>query len=143
MEQNYKNHSRLVPGHHFVAGGLLLLTTVGATRNLFQSLDDDHRLYNASLILIIVVILWFVWAYSRAFALKAQDRVIILEEKIRHQQLTGRALNSQLRPAQIIALRFASDAELPALAERAATENLGSKQIKQVINNWKADHHRV
>lgn len=143
MEQNYKNHSRLVPEHHYIAGGLLLLTTIGAVRNLIQSFDDEHRLYNASLILVIVIILWIVWAYARAFALRAQDRVILLEEKLRHQQLTGKPLNSQLRPSQIIALRFASDAEFPSLSERAIRENLSAKQIKQSIQHWKADHHRV
>jgi len=143
MEQNFKNHMRLVPGHHFIAGSLLLLTTIGAVRNLIQSFDDEHRLYNASLILVIVIIIWFVWAYARAFALKAQDRVIMLEERLRHQQLTGKPLNSQLRPSQIIALRFASDAEFPSLSERAAKENLNAKQIKQSIQHWKADYYRV
>ncbi len=143
MEQNYKKHTRLVPVHHFITGSLLLLTTIGATRNLIQSFDDEHRLYNASLILVMVVILWLVWLYSRAFALKAQDRVILLEERLRHQQLTGKSLNSQLRSSQIIALRFASDAEFPALCERAANENLSAKQIKQSVQHWKADHHRV
>lgn len=143
MEQNFKNHSRLVPIHHFVSGGLLLLTTIGAVRNLIQSFEDEHRLYNASLILVIVIILWLVWAYSRAFALKAQDRVILLEERLRHQQLTGKPLSNQLRPSQIIALRFASDAELPSLSERAAKETLSAKQIKQSIQHWRADHYRV
>ena len=143
MEQNYKNHIRLQPVHHFVTGSLLLLTTVGAVRNLIQSFGDEHRLYNAALIVVMVVILWLLWLYARAFALKAQDRVILLEEKLRHQQLTGKALSSQLRPSQIIALRFASDAEFPVLAERAVKESLNSKQIKQSIQHWKADHHRV
>lgn len=143
MEQNYKNHSRLVPVHHFVTGGLLLLTTIGAVRNLIQSCDDEHRFYNASLILVMVIITWLVWAYARAFALKAQDRVILLEEKLRHERLTGKPLNSELRPSQIIALRFAGDAEFPALCERAVKENMSAKQIKQSIQNWKADHHRV
>lgn len=143
MPQNYKNHSRLVPVYHYIAGGLLLVTTVGAMRNLIQSFNDDDRLYNASLIMAIVIILWFIWIYARAFALKAQDRVILLEERLRHQQLTGKPLSSQLRPPQIIALRFASDAEFPSLSERAVKENLTAKQVKQSIQHWRADHHRV
>jgi hypothetical protein len=143
MEQNYKNHSRLHPVHHFITGSLLLLTTIGAVRNLIQSFDDEHRLYNASLIAVLVLICWLIWLFSRAFALKAQDRVIMLEEKIRHQQLTGKPLSSDLRPSQIIALRFASDAEFPALAARAEKENLDNKTIKQSIKNWRADHYRV
>jgi hypothetical protein len=143
MQQNYKNHRRLVPVHHYVTGSLLLVTTIGAIRNLYQSFDDEHRLYNAALIMVMTVILWLIWLYSRAFALKAQDRVILLEEKLRHQQLAGKPLNNQLRPSQIIALRFAGDDEYAALCEKAVSENLSSSQIKQSIKNWKGDHHRV
>lgn len=143
MEQNFKNHSRYVPAHHLVAPLLLLATTIGAVRNLMQSFDDEHRLYNAALILVLTLVIWIVWWYSRAFALKAQDRVILLEERLRHQQLTGTTIDARLRPSQIIALRFASDAELPALAGKAADENLSSKAIKQSIRQWKGDYHRV
>jgi hypothetical protein len=143
MEQNLKNHSRYVPLYHLVAAVLLVAILIGAVRNLVQSFDDEHRLYNAALIVALTITLFIVYWYSRAFALRAQDRVIMLEEKLRHQQLTGKPLNPQLRPGQIIALRFASDAEFPALAERAATENLSSKSIKEAIKNWRADHYRV
>jgi hypothetical protein len=143
MEQNYKNHSRYIPLYHMIIPFLLLVTTIGAFRNLFQSFDDDHRVYNAALITMIVLILWFIWFFSRGFALRAQDRLIMMEERNRHQQLTGRPLSHQLRPSQIIALRFASDGEFPGLAERAVAENLGGKQIKQSIQQWRADHYRV
>lgn len=143
MEQNFKNHRRYQPLYHFVAATLLLAITVGAVRNLIQSLDDEHRLYNASLILALSVLLGFVWFFSRAFALKAQDRVIILEERLRHQHLTGRPLSAGLRFSQIIALRFASDAEFPALCEKAEKERLSPNQIKQLVREWRADHHRV
>jgi hypothetical protein len=143
MEQNLKNHSRYIPLYHIISPLLLLAITIGAIRNLFQSLDDDHRLYNAALIVAITVLLWIIWWYTRAFPIRAQDRVIMLEERLRHQQLTGRALNPDLRPAQIIALRFASDAEFSALAEKAAAENLSSRQIKESIKSWRADNFRV
>lgn len=143
MEQNFKNHNRYVPGYHYFASLLLLAITIGAGRNLWQSLDDEHRLYNAALIMAIAVVLWIIYWYTRAFALKAQDRVIMLEEKLRHKQVTGRPLDPRLRPSQIIALRFASDAEFPALAAKAAAENMGSRQIKQSITSWRADRYRV
>jgi hypothetical protein len=75
--------------------------------------------------------------------LKAQDRAIRAEESLRHFVLTGKPLDSRLRTGQIVALRFASDAEFPALAQKAAEEGLSSKEIKQSIQNWRADHYRV
>jgi hypothetical protein len=62
---------------------------------------------------------------------------------LRHFVLTGKPLDSRLRLSQIIALRFASDLEFPALAQKAAEEGLSSKEIKQSIQNWRADYNRV
>ena len=81
--------------------------------------------------------------FTRTFALKAQDRAIRAEENLRYYVLTGKLLPSSLRVGQIVALRFAPDAEFPALAEKAATNNLSGKEIKQSIQNWKADFYRV
>lgn len=143
MEQNLKNHSRYVTGYHFVTTTVLLLTTIGAIRNLLLSFGDEHRLYNAALILALVVVAWLLFWYTRAFPLRAQDRLILLEEKLRHQQLTGKPLDPRLRPSQVIALRFASDAEFAALAQKAADENLPAPEIKKQIRHWKADRFRV
>jgi hypothetical protein len=77
------------------------------------------------------------------FALKAQDRAIRAEENLRHFVLTGKLLPAGLRIGQIVALRFAADEEFVALAVKAASENLGSKEIKQSITNWKEDTYRV
>ena len=79
----------------------------------------------------------------RTYALKAQDRAIRAEEQLRHFMLTGKPFDSRLNIRQIIALRFASDEELPALAKKAAEENLRSKEIKQQINHWRADNYRI
>jgi hypothetical protein len=81
--------------------------------------------------------------FARVFALKAQDRAIRAEENFRHYILTGKPLPAQLRLGQIIALRFASDAEFPALVQKAVAEKLRSNDIKKMIVNWRADHHRV
>jgi hypothetical protein len=80
---------------------------------------------------------------ARIYALVAQDRAIRAEEQIRHFILTGRALDARLTTAQIVALRFASDSEFPELAQRAVNEQLNEKQIKQAIQQWRADWHRV
>jgi hypothetical protein len=143
MEQNFKNHSRLVPLHHFVVPVILLGLLVAAIVDLYEKIRDDSNIVLPLFLLLLTVALMLIWFHSRAFALKAQDRVIMLEEKLRHQQLTGKALNANLRPSQIIALRFAGDAEFPALAEKAAAENMDGKSIKQSIQNWKGDNYRV
>jgi hypothetical protein len=89
------------------------------------------------------VIFLCLFLFVRMFALKAQDRAIRAEENLRHFALTGKLLPATLSIGQIIALRFASDEEFVALAATAASENLSSKEIKQSINNWKADTYRV
>jgi hypothetical protein len=75
--------------------------------------------------------------------LRAQDRAIRAEENFRHFRLTGKPFDYRLRLHQVIALRFAVDEEMPALAKKAVEENLTAKQIKQEIKNWRPDHHRV
>ena len=77
---------------------------------------------------------------------RVQDRVIRLEENLRYQRLLPPELlaaTQSLTLGQIIALRFASDAELPALVQRTLSENLEPKAIKQSITNWRADNLRV
>jgi hypothetical protein len=72
-----------------------------------------------------------------------QDRAIRAEENMRHYIMTGKLLDRQLTMPQIIALRFASDAEFLELAKRAIDEKLTNKQIKEAIKDWRADHHRA
>jgi hypothetical protein len=140
--QNYQNHVRQVPGS--IALGLIeVLTIIGAGVNLSHSLGDHQRLYSAALILVLACCLFCATALTRLNPLKAQDRAIRAEENLRHFVLTGKLLDPRLTPAQIAAVRFAGDAEFPALAARAAAENLAPKDIKQAVKNWRADWHRV
>jgi hypothetical protein len=141
QEQNYKNHRRLSLSYHGITGLALLILLVGAIRNVI--LSDRDSLYNASLILLIVIILISIFFHARIFGLKAQDRAIRAEENFRHYLVTGKQFDPRLRMSQIIALRFASDEELPALAQKAVEEKLSNKQIKQEIRNWRGDHYRV
>ena len=142
-EQNHKNHARYVPGFHFITAIAIVALLVGAFVNLYNSLNDHANLYSASLICLIAIILCLLFWYVRSFPLRAQDRAIRAEENFRHFVLTGRRLDNRLTMSQIIALRFASDEDMPLLAQRAAEENLSSKAIKETITNWRADHHRV
>lgn len=142
-EQNFKNHSRYVLFHHFVAPTLILALMVGSFINLSACIKKGEGLYSASLICIIGPVLTIVWWYSRAFALRAQDRAIRAEENFRHFLATGKPLDARLRMGQIVALRFAGDDEFVALAQKAASEKMSAREIKQAIKNWKADYNRA
>ena len=141
--QNFKNHSQLVPLFHFVTLPAILVFIVSSFVHLYHSVQKEDGVYTASLLCLAGVILLFVAFLARMFALKAQDRAIRVEENFRHFVATGKPLDSSLRLSQIIALRFASDAEFVALAKKAADEKLSSKEIKQLIKDWKGDYHRV
>jgi hypothetical protein len=141
--QNYKNHRRFVFGFHLVSGLSIIALLIGSFVNLFTSLHDPGNRYSASLICLIAVVLCLLFAYIRVFPLKVQDRAIRAEENLRHLALTGKLLDSRLRISQVIALRFASDEELVALAKKAADEGMDNDAIKREIRNWRADHRRA
>jgi hypothetical protein len=140
-KQNYKNHIRLMPSYHFVTFLALLALVIGSFINLSNSSDDN--LYSASLICLISLILVSIFFHARIFGLKAQDRAIRAEENFRHFILTNRMLDSRLTMSQMVALRFASDEEFPALAQKAADQKMSSKDIKKAIKNWRGDYYRV
>lgn len=143
QNQDYKNHSRLVPLYHGVTFLAILALVIGSFINLYQVIATGGGLYSASLICLISMILVMLFFFARSFALRAQDRAIRAEENFRYFVLTGKRLDSSLTMSQVIGLRFAEDEEFVELAQRAVKENLSSKQIKQAIKKWKADHHRV
>ena len=101
------------------------------------------NLYSAWLIVLVAFIILSLYIHSRVFALKAQDRAIRAEESLRYFILTGKPLDHRLTLGQIIALRFASDEEMPALAEKAVTHGLSNDDIKKQIRVWRMDVHRV
>ncbi|HMK27047.1 MAG TPA: DUF6526 family protein [Chitinophagaceae bacterium] len=140
-EQNFKNHARYIPMWHYITpliiGGILGWGIVNFTNHHL-----NMHFLGAAMILISIVLL-LIWWYARVFAVRAQDRAIRAEENFRHYILTGKPLDSRLKMSQIIGLRFASDEEMPALAKRAVEEDLSSKQIKEAVKNWRADHDRV
>jgi hypothetical protein len=142
-EQNYKNHRRVVPMFHLVTFLAIIAAIIGSFVNLYESRNNHDNLYSASLICLITLILGSLFTFVRLFPLRAQDRAIRAEESLRHFVLTGKLPDSRLRMSQIIALRFASDEELPALSKRAAEENLSSTAIKKSIKNWRPDFHRA
>jgi hypothetical protein len=142
-EQSYSNHGRIVPMYHYVTAGLLQLTFIGACVNLYQSWGDHSRLYSASLLVTLTFATMLVALFARSFALRAQDRAIRAEEQLRHYVLTGKLLDPRLTVPQIVGLRFASNEEFAALAQRAADQGLSPKDVKRAVRNWRADTYRV
>ena len=142
-QQNYTNHAQHVFAYHVVLAGIVLLTLIGAGVNLYKSWGDHTRFYAASLIFATLIAIVLLMALTRIFALKAQDRAIRAEENLRHFVLTGKLLPQSLSIPQIVALRFAPDTELAALAGRASAEGLSPDAIKRLIREWKPDTYRV
>ncbi|MCF6279327.1 MAG: DUF6526 family protein [Flavobacteriaceae bacterium] len=139
--QNYKNHSKMVPVFHYLGGVFMLLLLIGSVVNLVRTSSNNQ--YSASLLVLVSVLFLIVSYYARSFALKAQDRAIRAEENFRHYLLSGKPFSKELKTRQIIGLRFASDDEFLDLAKRAVSEDLSEKKIKRLIKKWKPDTYRV
>jgi hypothetical protein len=80
---------------------------------------------------------------SRLYIVRLQDRIIRLEMQVRLARLGLESSFRRLTMRQVVALRFASDAEMPSLVNRAITENLTGKQIKEAVKDWQADWLRT
>jgi hypothetical protein len=143
-EQNFKNHARFDPIFHFFLLPVLLANIV---RSIYVTIHQWPRHSGIHLWWIVMSVAWFMTTgLVRGYANKNQDRIIRLEERLRYTALLSPDLlakSNALSLSQIIGLRFASDAELPALIERTLAENLTKKQIKENIQTWRADNVRV
>ncbi len=150
-EQNYSNHTKLVPMFHFFVLPILILNLIHSVLWLFRSVTNSavgvHAIGPATLNILLAMALLALAFSARLMALGVQDRVIRLEERMRYEKL----LPSDLQPrigeftiAQLVSLRFASDAELPALARKVLDGKINDrKAIKQMVQNWRADYQRV
>lgn len=141
-QQTYANHVRWYPLVHFVIFPLLTILLIWSIIDLVRDFSAD-RIWNLLLILGVVLLSFA----ARLQALKAQDRVIRLEERLRYRELLSPdacARAEGLRTGQMIALRFASDGELGELLERVLNGELTtSKEIKTAIREWRGDYLRV
>ena len=142
-EQSYAKHAKFVPLYHGVLFGIIVLTLIGAAANLIRSLGRPSGHLSAALILALSVAALLLFFFCRTFPLKVQDRAIRAEENLRHFAMTGKLLDQRLSMRQIIGLRFASDEEFVALAQRAANESLTPDAIKRAVKNWRVDNHRL
>jgi len=139
--QNLKNHGRLDPPYHILSFFILIVSLIVSIVYLVF-----HPHFYTAWIVVLSVVVFIPFFKLRTYALKVQDRVIRLEERLRLQALAPAEWHPQinrLTEGQLIALRFAPDEELVELARQAVEENLSRKQIKERIKNWRADHWRV
>lgn len=139
--QTYANHAKLEPVYHVVAFGVLLVNAGYAAWMLWRAPG-----FAAALQLALAGALLILFLAMRVFALTVQDRVIRLEERLRLERLLPpdlRARIPELATAQLVALRFASDGELPELVRAVFAEELTDRRaIKQRIRSWRPDYER-
>ena len=143
-EQNFKNHVRFYPPHHFLLLPALVAAIVISSKQIYN--DPDKREFFIWITIVLVFIFLVATMMRQHYALGNQNRIVRLEMRLRYYQLTGIRLETfedRLSFGQIAALRFASDEELPALLQRAVNENLSAKEIKKAVKNWHPDHMRV
>lgn len=140
--QTYASHRRYIPAFHFFVLPVLLGNIIVAIVRLVRApaLSTTWALLVALAIGIGIV-------YARYMPLRAQDRVIRLEERNRLERLLPADLRGrigELTPSQLIALRFAPDDEVADLVRRSLSGELkGSGEIKRAIRNWRGDYLRV
>jgi len=141
--QNYKNHLRFNPAHHFVLIPATVTLLIWSIIHYFQS---DANCWDNLFWILLTFSLLLLSLITRVYALKNQDRIIRLEMRQRYFELTGSSFSEkekQLKLSQIIALRFASNEEFLPLVERAIKEKLSNKEIKLAVQNWQGDTMRI
>lgn len=139
--QSASSHTKWDPAFHFFLAPIFLLNVIYHATRFFRQTDLTEAWQNIVALGLLVAVFKI-----RLGSLKVQDRVIRLEERLRLKELLPadkQSLIEQITVDQLIGLRFASDAELPALAARAVAEKLDRKQIKAAITNWRPDNFRV
>jgi Family of unknown function (DUF6526) len=143
--QSFQNHGRYDFWYHWVLFFILFINFVYSIVFYVQHMDatPSGHFQNGWLIIMAFGLL-VIFIKLRTYPLKVQDRVIRLEEQLRLRGLgVSEDVVSKLNIGQLVGLRFAPDEELPSLAALAAREGLSRKQIKEKINNWRADNWRV
>lgn len=142
MSQSFDNHARYFPPFHFFVSPVLLVYFVYTVW-----VANQVRSWPAVLAAIVALALIVLALAARTMALTVQNRVIRLEEQLRLQRLLPADLQgriAELTVGQLVALRFASDAELPELTRTVLTQGITDKKtIKRMITGWRPDHLRA
>ena len=140
--QSFENHARIIPMYHGFAFFILVANVLWWAYRCIAAFSGDAVM--ALLLGLALIVMFF---YARIFALTVQDRVIRLEMKLRMREVLPADLArrfDELTVKQLVALRFASDAELPALAATVLNDRMvDQKTIKRMVREWQADHLRA
>jgi hypothetical protein len=142
--QNYKNHRKFYPPHHFIYLPLLIFLEVFGIWKIFS--DELNQLIWILFSVIIFLIFYLAIMVRQHYALELQNRLVRLEFKQRYFEifnLRSDEIEEKLKFSQIAALRFAYDDEFKILLEKALKENISGEEIKKSIKRWKADLHRI
>ena len=143
-KQQYKNHVRYYPAHHFVFYPLALLLLVICLRNYFTDTANKTEWLMMTALTLMLTGLSFMM--RQHYALNNQNRIVRLEMRLRYYQLTQKRFEpfeQQLSFGQLAALRFAGDAELIPLVDKTVAEGLQPDAIKKLVTDWQEDHMRV
>ena len=141
VPQNLSNHTRFDPLFHFFILPVFFITLISTIVHLVR-----HPGLHSAWLVVFMLAAALAVTRMRTYAIKVQDRVIRLEERLRLAILLDgpmRGRITEFSESQLIGLRFASDAELPALAARTLAEKLSKADIKKAIVQWRPDYWRV
>ena len=141
-DQNFANHTKFVPLYHYIGAPLAVILLIWNAKNVIAEPNTASVLGLLTAVMLVVLL-----ALVRVFPLKVQDRLIRLEEQLRLMRVLPADLQpriGELSVHQLVALRFASDAELPELTRRVLDERITArKAIKMEIRKWRPDTFRV
>jgi hypothetical protein len=146
--QTFANHRRFDPLFHFFVIPIFALGVLLSLIHFFAHITEGgfREHFHAFLLVLLSVALLILVFKTRLYALKVQDRIIRLEERLRLTQILSEPLRSripELTEGQLIGLRFASDVEVPKLVERSLNEKLKRNDIKKAVQKWRPDYWRV
>lgn len=146
--QSFAHHTRWDPPFHFFVLPVFVIGLIMTLIHFFAHFahNDFRENFHAGLLILLAVACLILVFKVRLNSLKVQDRVIRLEERLRLSQLMSEPLRSripELTEDQLCGLRFASDAEVAKLAERALNEKLSRADIKKAVKTWRPDYWRV
>jgi len=140
--QNFENHTKRVPAFHFVVLPIFFLNIIWCIERVIR-----QHTFGTVVSLLVAIALLLLAFNARIFALTVQNRIIRLEMQLRLQQVLPQDLKPRIPEftlAQLVSLRFASDAELPELSRKVLDEKLNDPNaIKKLIRNWQPDYLRA